>query len=308
MPAPIALFTYNRPEHTMATIAALAGNPLAAESELVVFSDAAKVPGHQEDVQTVRQLLRSVHGFRSVSVVERESNFGLARSIIDGVTRLCNSHGRVIVLEDDLTAATCFLRFMNDALSRYASEPQVMQITGYMFPAKGYAELPQAFFSRLPASWGWATWSRAWAHFQPDAASLLERLSARGGFWEFDVKGTYGYAAMLRAQANGLLDSWAIRWYASMFLMDGLCLRPSRSLVRNTGFDGTGVHCDVSHDFDVELSDAPVTEFPELVEEYSPAVHVIAAFHRSIQPSRGQRFIARATRWLRRLSPWVAGR
>ena len=308
MPAPIALFTYNRPEHTAATIAALARNPLAAESDLVVFSDAAKASIHEQAVRTVRRLLRSVQGFRSVSLVERESNLGLARSIIDGVTRLCNSHGRVIVLEDDLTVATHFLRFMNDALTRYEGENQVMQITGYMFPAKGHTELPQTFFSRLPASWSWATWSRAWTHFQPDAANLLERLAERDGFWEFDVEGTYAYGAMLRAQANGLLDSWAIRWYASMFLLNGLCLRPSRSLVSNTGFDGTGVHCDVTHDFDVELSDAPVTEFPDRVEEYRPAVDVIAAFNRSLQPSRGRRLIKRATRWLRHLTPRAASR
>ena len=98
--APITLFVYNRPRHTQSLIEALQQNPLARESELYIFSDAPKHPEASGAVGEVRSLIRSIIGFKSVEIIEREQNFGLARSVIDGVTSVIKRHGRIIVLED----------------------------------------------------------------------------------------------------------------------------------------------------------------------------------------------------------------
>ena len=100
--APVALFVYNRPDHTRRTIDALRANYLAETTPLYVFSDA---PGGEESIDAVRQvreLISNITGFASVTVMCRELNLGLANSIIDGVGMLCERYGRVIVLEDDL--------------------------------------------------------------------------------------------------------------------------------------------------------------------------------------------------------------
>ena len=60
---------------------------------------------------------------KRVHIIEREKNYGLARSIIDGVTTQVNAYGRTIVLEDDLVTAPYFLQFMNSALEMYKDEP-----------------------------------------------------------------------------------------------------------------------------------------------------------------------------------------
>src|SRR5260370_41840326 len=78
----------------------------------------------------------------------------------------------------------------------------------------------------------------------------------------FDLDGHYPYSQMLRDQRRGVLDVWGVRWYASMFLQEGLCLYPSRSLVSNIGMDGSGEHCGPSHAYDVALADETPTEFP----------------------------------------------
>src|SRR5437879_4595151 len=114
--APIALFAYNRPEHTRRTVEALRRNDLAAESDLFIFSDGAPTPEAAESVQKVRNYAGSIEGFRSVHIIARERNFGLAESIVGGVTKVCSEVGRVIVLEDDLVTSPHFLRFMNEAL------------------------------------------------------------------------------------------------------------------------------------------------------------------------------------------------
>ncbi len=205
--APIVLFIYNRPEHTRRTLAALAANPLAIESDLVIYADGPKKPEHLNSVESTRAVVRKATGFRSVSLVERDENFGLARSIILGVTEACNTSGRVIVLEDDLVVAPAFLSYMNWALDRYENEEKVMQIAGYMFPVDQPQELPPAFFLKLSSTWGWATWRRAWAAFEGDSEVLLGKMQAVDSY-EFDVKGSHPYSATLVSHHLGQLDVW----------------------------------------------------------------------------------------------------
>src|SRR5229473_2708531 len=96
--APIALFVYNRPEHTRRTVEALQRNHLAAESDLFIFTDAALTPEAAASVQRVRSYLAGIEGFKSVHTIAREKNLGLAHSIVDGVTRVCSEYSRAIVL------------------------------------------------------------------------------------------------------------------------------------------------------------------------------------------------------------------
>ena len=239
--APILLFAYNRPDHLRHTLEALRQNPLAAESDLFIYSDAPKTEADREAVARVRQLVHAVTGFKRVTVVEREDNWGLARNIIDGVTAMTDRYGRVIVLEDDLLVAPHFLEFMNDALELYKDEPRVGHIQACDFTQD--PSLPDTFLILWTGSWGWATWQRAWRHFNPNGQQLLDELLRRRLTRRFDFDGRYGYTRMLRRQIAGQNNSWAIRWNASLFLDGILSLNVGRSLVQNMGFDGSGTNC-----------------------------------------------------------------
>lgn len=251
MLAPILLFAYNRPRHLQHTVEALAHNPLAQESELFVFSDGARTEDDREDVELVRSYIHTIEGFKTVHRIERDRNYGLAANIIDGVTDIVNRYGRVIVLEDDLVTAPGFLQFMNDALNTYADEPRVGHIQAYDFTQN--PRLPETFLIKFTGSWGWATWQRAWQHFNPDGQYLLNELHRRHLTRRFDFNGKYGFTRMLRRQVEGKNNSWAIRWNASLFLQDILSLNVGRSLVQNEGFDGSGTHCGADHLYEARL-------------------------------------------------------
>lgn len=251
MLAPILLFAYNRPRHLQHTVEALAHNPLAQESELFVFSDGARTEDDREDVELVRSYIHTIEGFKTVHRIERDRNYGLAANIIDGVTDIVNRYGRVIVLEDDLVTAPGFLQFMNDALDTYADEPHVGHIQAYDFTQN--PRLPETFLIKFTGSWGWATWQRAWQHFNPDGQYLLNELHRRHLTRRFDFNGKYGFTRMLRRQVEGKNNSWAIRWNASLFLQDILSLNVGRSLVQNEGFDGSGTHCGADHLYEARL-------------------------------------------------------
>src|SRR5690606_24189947 len=112
--APIALFAFNRPEHTRATLGALINNDLASDSELTIFCDGPRSEEDVDAVSEVRALVRKINGFKRIEVIERPENLGLARSVITGVTSMLEASENVIVVEDDLVTSRHFLRFMND--------------------------------------------------------------------------------------------------------------------------------------------------------------------------------------------------
>ena len=164
--APIVLFAYNRLEHLKKTINALQKNILALDSELYIFSDGAKNEETLQQINKVREYIKTITGFKSITIIERKENLGLANSIISGVTEIVNKYGKIIVLEDDMVTSRHFLKYMNDALDYYENENRVIGIHGYIYPVK--KELPNTFFIKGADCWGWATWKRGWDLFEHD--------------------------------------------------------------------------------------------------------------------------------------------
>lgn len=274
--APIALFVYNRPQHTERTLKFLIQNELAAESRLFVFSDGAKSAADEQKVTDVRALLKNISGFKSVEVIERKENMGLANSIIAGVGRLTKDYGQVIVFEDDLITSPHTLTYFNTALNKYKQEEKVMHIGAYMYNLKN-ASLPQTFFYRAASSWGWATWDRAWQHFEPNIDTLMAQFDAKKKS-AFSIEHRMNFWKQMLDFKKGRNDSWAIRWYASIFLKGGLTLNPSQSMVNNIGNDGTGVHSGISEIYNVIINPQPVTEFPTEIKENPQAYLAIKDF------------------------------
>jgi len=287
--APIALFVYNRPEHTRRTISYLQKNLLADESRLFIFSDAPKSDNDKAKVEEVRHLIKEVTGFKSVKITERKKNLGLAESIISGVTQLVNEYDKVIVFEDDLLSSPYTLRYFNEALGKYAKEEKVMHIGAYMYnlPAKN---LPQTFFFRAATSWGWATWARAWKDFEPDVDVLLKQFDKKKTD-RFSIEGTMNFWKQLEGFKAGKNDSWAIRWYASIFLKGGLTLNPSTSLVNNIGNDGSGVHSNKENMYHVRITQNPVTQFPSEIKEHPQSYQAIKSFLKNRKGNLVQRAI-----------------
>jgi hypothetical protein len=298
--APIALFAYDRPDHLALVAEALARNPEAARSKLIVFSDAPKSDAAASHVMEVRAKARGLRGFAAVEVVEQPTNLGVARSIIQGVARLVSEFGRVIVLEDDLLPSSHFLAYMNRALQYYADEDRVISIHAYSYPVA--ERLPESFFLRGADCWGWGTWKRGWELFEADARGLLAELQRRQLTGEFDLDASYPYTQMLRDCIAGRNDSWAIRWHASAFLKGKLTLYPGSSQVQNIGADGSGMHVGDTEVFAHANWGAPTEVGAIPVEESREARRAFARFLAHVRPS----LAARALHRLKRLATIVA--
>jgi hypothetical protein len=285
--APIALFVYNRPQHTERTLKFLKQNELAAESRLFIFSDGPKTDDDMDRVMLVRDLLKTVDGFKSVEIIERKENMGLANSVIAGVSRLVKDYKQVIVFEDDLITSPYTLTYFNDGLNRYRNEERLMHIGAYMYPLKDNI-LPESFLYRAATSWGWATWERAWQHFEPNIDTLISQFDAKKKS-DFSIEHTMNFWKQMLDFKNGKNNSWAIRWYASIFLKNGLTLNPAHSLVNNIGHDGTGVHSGINDIYNVIIHPRPITKFPEEIKENAAAYQAIKQFLSTRKGSLWQR-------------------
>jgi hypothetical protein len=283
--APVALFAYRRPDHLRRTLEGLKTNELAEHTPLILFLDGARNDRDAAGVAEVRRIARSVQGFRSVTTVERESNLGLAGSIIRGVTEVLKEYDDVIVVEDDLDTSRYFLKFMNDGLNAYRDNPRIASINAYMYPVK--EPLPEVFFMRDADCWGWATWGRAWKFFEPNGQSLLQSLIDRDLRYLFDYQGAFPYTNMLINQINGRNQSWAIRWRASAFINDMLSLFPGRSLTHNSGLDNSGEHCGVNESYDTFVAQTPIVIGDPPIVHHDEAFRIIRNFHIDTLKGRG---------------------
>ena len=267
--APIVLFAYNRPEHTKQTIEALKKNEGAKESEIYIFCDAAKNENAKQKVVETRDYVNTVDGFKEVHITMREENFGLAKSVITGVTEVVNRHGRVIVMEDDLVTSPYFLQYMNEALDKYEDAKQVFSITGYSHFPNGNEVLPESYFIKVFSSWSWATWKDRWALFDENATGWEETKTNEQVRKDFDYDYCFDNCLMMKHQMEDhIINSWAIRAYWTMYKNDKMTLFTNQRLCENIGFDGTGVHCNTEGDYKSgHLLDHAITEFPEKAEE-----------------------------------------
>jgi acetyltransferase-like isoleucine patch superfamily enzyme len=241
--APIILFVYNRPWHTQQTLEALMLNDLADQSTLYIYCDGPKNKGDENEIskiQEVKNIIKKKKWCKEIIIIERFTNVGLAANIIEGVTEVINRHGSVIVLEDDILTSKGFLNYMNDALTLYEDNKDVMHISGFMYPHK--EKLPETFFFNVPLCWGWATWKDSWKYFNNDSISQWKKLNIEEAFIKFDKFGGDYLSSQLAHNISGRLNTWFIKWHASVFLKKGYTLYPNLSLVDNIGFDNTGVH------------------------------------------------------------------
>lgn len=248
MLAPIALFVYNRPSHTQITLNALALNVESKDSELFIFCDGEKENCsdlEKENVKLVRIIVQNEIRFKKTNIIYQTSNIGLANSIIGGVNKVINEFGKVIVLEDDILPSLGFLSYMNEALNLYETDDNVGCIHAWNYHLNTEKYKTSTFFLKGADCWGWGTWKRAWNYFNYDSSFLLETIQNNKMEFEFNRKGTHHYVSMLKDQILGKIDSWAIRWHASLFINKMYCLHPVIPIVKNIGFDNSGTHCGI---------------------------------------------------------------
>ena len=251
--APIVLFVYNRPWHTQHTVESLQKNILADESELFIFSDGPKNEIDKLKVNEVRNYVHRLGGFKKISIEESKENKGLAESVINGVTKIINQYGKVIVLEDDLVSAPGFLKFMNKALEFYKKNQFIFSISGYSFPLKSLNNYTEdIYILNRPSTWGWGTWNNRWEKVDWNIEDYQKFINDEIAQVKFN-EGGEDLTSMLKFQMKGYIDSWGVRWAYAHYKNHAYCLYSKNALLNNIGLDNSGRHSPRTKKFNVKI-------------------------------------------------------
>lgn len=286
--APVILFVYNRPRHTQQTVEALQKNELATESELFIFADGPKINATEEQKEKIRQVREYIHkidGFKSITICEKETNCGLANSVIAGVSEIINKFNKVIVVEDDLITSKYFLRFMNEALDFFENDTRIFSVSGYNYSSE-ILKIPSnykkdIYLSYRHGSTGWGTWKNRWNSIDWEIADFKE-FSENTELQKAFNRGGSDMSGMLKDQMEGKIDSWAIRFDYSLFKQKKLNIRPVKSLVKHIGSDNTGTHSSKNDDkiLFVNLDDNWLAK----IEEVEPDKTILKNFQKVFDP------------------------
>ncbi len=242
--APIALFVFNRPEHTQKTLNALCNNYLVEQSELFVFCDGPRENNMHNDKLNITAVLNCFNKslpFKNITIQKQEKNLGLKNSIQRGIDTILEKYETIIILEDDIETAPSFLQFMNQGLTYYFNNNNIMHLAGFTPESIFQGMLPQIWTSKYMFCWGWATWRRSWKLVVWDVDYLITHPNLKSLSTSSNIQ-FRNIQNLLELQKNGKIDTWDVQWHSSIIINNGICLNPKNSLTRNIGFDGSGSH------------------------------------------------------------------
>lgn len=250
--APLVIFVYKRPDIAKQMLTAINKNLLVEKTDVFIFSDGSKSDSDKEKVNEVRNIIHEFsknNNFKSVTIEESSVNKGLANSVINGVTKIINQYGKVIVLEDDLIASHNFLQFMNDCLEFYKDDTSVWSIGGMLGAAfKKLRHLEQydkdIYACYRAGSWGWASWRDRWEKIDWEMSDYDSFMKDRKRKKLFN-RGGSDLVGMLRMQHDGKIDSWAIRWVYYQSKENMVSIFPCKSLIKNIGFGVDATHTSI---------------------------------------------------------------
>ncbi len=234
MQSPIGVFAHDRPNHLQFCLEALKHCPEFSDCPVTIFCDGARTEEAERRVKDTRDVAKRWAQKENITVVEREENLCFG-NLVQGVSQLCDEYGCAIVIEDDLAVAPDFLTYMRRSLKRYQHDERVYSINGFMF-FDAQPKEPTTFFLPTAFATGWATWKRAWDHFEWRPKGWQDVLRDRKARNRWDFNGKWRMSDWFEKAMTGSLACWDPQWAYTIFSRGGVSLFPSRSLIWNTGF------------------------------------------------------------------------
>ena len=274
------VFTYNRSKHTKQVLDGLKQNTILPE-KLFIFQDGLKRQEHKKEWIKVNELIHKIN-WCDTKIIVSAFNKGLSASIISGINEVFKSYDAAIILEDDCVPAANFICFMNQCFEKYKDNRKVYSISGYSWPIELAKKQYDIYGCGRISSWGWGTWKDRWMIYEKDYEIIKKmkqskELSQNLARWGNDLEDT------LVGNVRGICDSWAVFWALNVILKQGICINPYQSLIKNIGMDGTGVHCGISDEFEVEYTNEKKDKFylPDELYFYSETLTAFASLHGS---------------------------
>jgi hypothetical protein len=240
-PRAVTLLIYNRPDHTERVMQQIAR---ARPTHLLIYADGAACEAHRPACEAARERATRVTWPCTVLTNFRSGNVGVRTAVAEGVTWALGQVGESIILEDDCLAAPDFFPYAWELLDHFRHDLRVMHVGGECYHAAAEAYPYSYFFSRYPLPWGWATWQRAWAHYDPSLAGWRDVPDSvlRSSLFDLPEEVLYWYPFLREAIANPGDVTWDYLWMFACWLNAGLAVHPKVNLISNIGWGVDASH------------------------------------------------------------------
>ncbi len=264
---PVIFIAFNRPDVTQQVFSRIRD---AKPGKLFLVQDGprASVPEDKDKCIAVRKILDGVDWECEVHRIFSEENLGCEIRVASGISEAFSKVDRAIILEDDCLPHSDFFKFCGVLLENFKDDERVMHVSGTCFPGDQERQRDSsetAYFSKYPFMWGWATWQRAWKHY--DREMIVWRtpvlrdaiLKAMDSDLERE-QWTYRYNSLL----NGQISTWDWQWQLSVWAQNGLTVAPRKNLITNIGFRDDATHTKSEQSWQsVPCTNLPVVVVPQ---------------------------------------------
>lgn len=276
--SPVVIFGYKRAAKLDTLLTSLEECTYINETDVFIFIDGPKSKHDEKQISESILVSKKTRNYKSINLVCKDINIGLANSIITGVTEVIEKYGRVIVLEDDLSVNKNFLLVMNDMLDEYKDHLDIWSINGYSFPIKVDSLSEDWYAVNRASSWGWATWLDRWLLIEWDMNKLIKSPSFNISKIQKEIPDT---KMMIYNHKKGYINSWALRWTLNQNLHNKISLSPKYSLVQNHGFSSEGTHGSFRKDYNKNYS----SNFIPLNNKYVLSERINNEFRKFCKPT-----------------------
>jgi hypothetical protein len=235
---PILFLVFNRPDTTQLVFDEIRK---VKPKQLFIASDGPRQGNKQDKINCnkVKEIISNIDWSCEVKTLFREENLGCKKAVSSAITWFFQNVEEGIILEDDCLPSQSFFYFCQELLEKYRYDTRIMVISGFNKKNIWNPTKYDYFFSNLGGIWGWASWKRAWVHYDPEMKLLDKCIKDRYLNYLFGNR-----SGIIRANnfINAPTSSWAFPWGFARNINNGLACVPAKSLIKNIGFSQSATH------------------------------------------------------------------
>lgn len=240
----VLFLIFNRPDTTQQVFDAIRK---AKPSRLYVAADGPRMgkPGEKENCEKTRLIATAIDWDCELKVLFRNQNLGCRLAVSQAIDWFFEAEESGIILEDDCLPSNSWFPFAQEMLERFENDERIMCISANHFHGDNHARDDSYFFSAYAHCWGWASWRRAWAHYDRDMGAwpMLRNKGFPAQISNGNRLIQQQWTHIFDIAHEGIqVDSWAYRWLFSCWAQNGLTVTPAKNLVINLGVGQDGTH------------------------------------------------------------------
>ena len=239
---PIAFIIFNRPAATRQVFNAIR---VARPQQLYVIADAPR-SNYPDDIAkcaATRAIIEEIDWDCQVFKNYADQNLGCGRRVSSGLDWVFQQVESAIILEDDCLPDQTFFPYCTELLAHYQDDERIMHVSGNNFQFGQPRGEASYFYSHYTHMWGWATWRRAWQHYDYDIVNWPDLRSTDWLDSRLDTSAAVvNWRQIFDQMYNAKIDTWDYQWTFACWRNNGLCIHPQVDLVTNIGFTSEGTH------------------------------------------------------------------